>query len=158
MVVIVTGVARLAVRSVRPMGAATRVYGATPQDGVVGMLSVAVRGHGLTAQFGADQCATHRCQISAAPFTELAAHKSANHGAGQHTAQFSLMVVGALDRDLPAVLSSNRRTYAALVVVIVQRRVRRFVRPVTRAVVAAVGSGRRAADRAHGEQDHDADA
>jgi len=110
MVLIVTRVVRLAVGPVRPVGATTRVYGATTQDGIVGVML------------------------------------------------FGIRVVGAVDRDFPAVLPGNRCTDAAPVIVIVQRRVGRLIRPVAGAVVATVCGDRSTDGSAQGEQDHNADA
>ena len=158
MVMIVARVACFAVGSICPMALPRRVYSAATQESLAGMVAFTVRCHGLPAQFGADQCAADSGQISASPIPELPAHKSADHGAREHTAQFRVMMMGAFYRNLPAMLPSDRCPNATLVIVIVQGWVRQFICPVTRAVMAAVGSGRRAADRAHGEQDHDADA
>ena len=58
----------------------------------------------------------------------------------------------------PAVLPGNRCTDAAPVIVIVQRRVGRLIRPVAGAVVATVCGDRSTDGSAQGEQDHNADA
>ena len=74
MVLIVTRVVRLAVGPVRPVGATTRVYGATTQDGIVGVMLFGVRRHGLAAQFGTDQRTAHGRQLATAAFTEFSTH------------------------------------------------------------------------------------